>query len=103
MKWTNDDIAKVEKFIDMKNKGYYCDGKELTELYNRVLERKVAVTNCGSCLRLRVNELEAELNKYKMLLEQSKNDEVDNSSEEENKANREAGKAQKSKAIKKVK
>lgn len=65
MKWTNDDIEMVEKFIDIRNKGYYCDGAQLTEVYNRVLERHVNPTNCGSCLRQRVNELADALARFK--------------------------------------
>lgn len=71
MKWTNDDIEKIERFIELKNKGYYCDGRQLTEVYNRVLEKRVNVTNCGSCLRQRVSELEAALNHFKHLMELS--------------------------------
>ena len=65
MKWTNDDIEMVEKFIDIKNKGYYCDGAQLTEVYNRVLEKHVNSTNCGSCIRQRISELEDALNRFK--------------------------------------
>lgn len=46
MKWTNEDVTMVEKFIDIKNKGYYCDGGQLTEVYNRVLEKSAPPTNC---------------------------------------------------------
>ena len=69
MKWTNDDIKLVEKFIEIKNKGYYVDGGQLTQVYNRVLEKSVGVTNCGSCLRQRVNELELALNQFKKTIE----------------------------------
>lgn len=85
MKWTSDDIKMVEKFIEIKNKGLYCDGGQLTEVYNRVLDRKVNPTNCGSCIRQRINELEAALNKFKMLSEELKEQEVDNVPQEENK------------------
>lgn len=97
---SKEDAQMIRKFEEILSKGYYANGGEVTELYNRVLEKRVASTNCGSCLKIRIQELVAALNKFE---EQSKHDEVDNSSEEENKANREAGKAQKSKAIKKAK
>ena len=71
MKWTNDDIEKIERFIELKNKGYYCDGRQLTEVYNRVLEKRRAVTMCSSCLRQMVSELEAALNHFKHLMELS--------------------------------
>lgn len=69
MKWTNDDVIMVEKFIDIKNKGFYCDGKQLTDVYNRVLEKNAPPTNCGSCMRARINELETALNQFKKTLE----------------------------------
>jgi len=71
MKWTNEDVEKVEKFIEIKNKGFYCDGAQLTEVYNRVLHKSVNPTNCGSCLRQRVNELEQALNSFKKQMEVS--------------------------------
>lgn len=69
MKWTNDDVTMVEKFIEIKNKGYYCDGGQLTEVYNRVLEKSAPPTNCGSCMRTRISELETALNQFKKTLE----------------------------------
>lgn len=85
MKWNNDDIKLVEKFIEIKNKGYYVDGKQLTEVYNRVLEKNANVTNCGSCLRQRTQELENALNAFKRLSEASKPQEETVVKEEENK------------------
>lgn len=85
MIWNKEDIEKVEKFIEIRNKGYYCDGAQLTEVYNRVLEKHVNVTNCGSCLRQRVNELAEALERFKRLSEASKPDEPTTTKEEENK------------------
>jgi hypothetical protein len=72
MKWSKEDIELVEKFIEIKNKGYYCDGAQLTQVYNRVLEKNVNVTNCGSCLRGRVSELETALRLFKALSDKTK-------------------------------
>ena len=69
MKWTNEDVVLVEKFIDIKNKGFYCDGGQLTTVYNRVLEKNAPPTNCGSCMRARISELETALNQFKKTLE----------------------------------
>lgn len=71
MKWTNDDVKMVEKFIQIRNKGYYCDGGQLTQVYNRVLEKNVPPTNCGSCMRQRIGELENALNQFKKQMELS--------------------------------
>ena len=79
--FTQEDITKIERFIEIKNKGYYCDGAQLTEVYNRVLNKRANVTNCGSCLRQRVSELEGALNHFKAL-EAKKQEEVDNTKEE---------------------
>ena len=62
IEWSDNDIKMVERFIEIKNKGYYCDGKQLTDYYNRLLNKHVNVTQCGSCLRQRVGELEGALN-----------------------------------------
>lgn len=78
MNWTNDDVTIVEKFIEIKNKGYYADGTQVTEVYNRILNKKVAPTNCGSCIRARINEMEQELNKFKRQLELNKKEEETN-------------------------
>ena len=69
MKWTNEDVKLVEKFIQIRNKGYYANGSELTEVYNRVLEKNVPPTNCGSCIRARITELENALNQFKKQME----------------------------------
>lgn len=69
MKFTKEDIELIEKFIDIKNRGYYADGKQVTDCYNRVLEKNLNVTNCGSCLRGRIQELEGALNAFKRLSE----------------------------------
>ena len=69
MKWTNEDIVLVEKFIDIRNRGYYADSAQLNDVYNRVLEKNVAPTSCGSCMRARISELETALNQFKKTLE----------------------------------
>lgn len=95
MNWTKEDIDKVEKFIEIKNKGYYADGTQLTEVYNRVLGKNVNVTNCGSCLRGRVQELEDALRRFKEICkrqeeikaqEEQKQEQVDNIPQTENNA-----------------
>ena len=65
MIWTDEDVKLVEKFIEIRNKGYYVSGEQLTEVYNRVLNKRVNVTSCGSCLRQRVNELADALDRVK--------------------------------------
>ena len=69
MRFTNEDVKLVEKFIEIRNRGFYCDGTQLTNVYNRVLEKNVPPTNCGSCMRARISELETALNSFKKTLE----------------------------------
>lgn len=92
MNWTSEDVRMVEKFIEIKNKGFYCDGTQLTQVYNRVLDKRAAPTNCGSCIRGRINELEGALNQFKRLSETKTEVKVEDISQEENKAVRKAGK-----------
>lgn len=84
MKFSKEDIELIEKFIEIKNKGFYADGKQLTEVYNRVLERNVNITNCGSCLRGRVQELENALRAYRTSQEALKTEEPISDTPEEN-------------------
>lgn len=82
--FTNEDVTFVEKAIEIRNKGFYMDGGQLTEVYNRVLHKTAPPTNCGSCIRQRINELEAALSSFKKSLEV-------NNTQEENKAVKKAG------------
>ena len=70
MMWNDNDIKLVERFIEIKNKGFYASGKEVTDIYNRVLQKKVQVTTCSSCIRQRICELEKALNQFKALSQQ---------------------------------
>ena len=103
MKWTSEDIKFVEKAIEIKNKGYYLDGGQLTEVYNRVLEKRATPTNCGSCIRQRVTELEAALNQFKKMNE--KVEETKEEKKEDTKSEQDAMKERMAKvrAAKKVK
>lgn len=66
---TSDDIAMVEKFVAIKNRGGLCDGGMVTKLYNKILQRADRPTSCGSCIRGRVQQLENWYNNYKKKLE----------------------------------
>ena len=95
MKFTDEDIQMIEKFVEIRNRGFYCDGGQLTTVYNRVLEKHVAPTSCSSCMRQRITELEAALNQFKRKMalssssESVKESEETTIKEEENKASTE--------------
>ena len=104
---TNEDVNIIEKFISIKNRGLYASGEQVTEVYNRVLEKNLKPTNCGSCIRHRIQELEDALRRFKKKIElenkaqeASKNEEVDNTPQEVKEANTEQMKEEMSDAIK---
>ena len=78
--FTTEDVKLVEKLIDLKNRGFYADGKEVTDLHNKILGTRLAPTNCGSCVRQRITALETALNAFKRAIEPTQ------VKEEENKA-----------------
>lgn len=82
--WNKEDIDLVEKFITIKNKGLYCSGSEVTDVYNRVLGKSVRPTNCSSCIRQRISELETALNAFKRIAEAQKQAEPTEVAPEEN-------------------
>lgn len=88
MKWTSEDVQMVEKFIDIRNKGFYCDGGQLTQVYNRVLHKSAPPTNCGSCMRQRIGELEMALTAFKKTLEVNNTPEENKASETKAKVGR---------------
>lgn len=77
-----EDIKKIRKFQEILNKGYYANGKEVTDVYNRVLNKNVQVTGCGPCLRGRATELVRFLDAYEK--EQCKISGVTNDFKDEN-------------------
>lgn len=58
----DDDAALIEKFIEIRNRGHYADSVQLQQCYNRVFMVNMRSTNCGSCIRSRITELENALN-----------------------------------------
>ena len=60
---SEEDRLKIRKFEEIKNKGMYASGVEVTEVYNRVLNKRLPSTNCGSCIRQRIQEMVTALNK----------------------------------------
>lgn len=89
MNISQEDRELIRKFIEVKNRGYYVDGGQLTTVYNRVLNKSERPTNCGTCLRQRVQALEDALKRTeeieKRALELQKKEEVINTPTEENK------------------
>ena len=59
--FSKEDIEIIEKFIDIMNRGYYCNSVQVTSMYNKVLGKNVPNTSCSSCLRGRISELKRQL------------------------------------------
>lgn len=57
------DREKIIKFESIRQRGMYASGQEVTEVYNRVLNKRLPSTNCGSCIRQRIQEMVTALNK----------------------------------------
>ena len=82
---TQEDIKFIEKAIEIRNKGMFVNSTELTDVYNRVLNKNLRPSNCGSCIRQRIGELEGALKAYKKAQEALEKEQVNNVPTEENK------------------
>lgn len=56
-----EDREKIEKFAEAKNRNYRVSSSEVTNIYNKILNKNVRNTGCSSCLRQRISELERKL------------------------------------------
>ena len=63
---TEEERQKIRKFAEAKNKAFRISANEVTDLYNKILNKTARYTNCGSCIRARVCDLERWLNQYEI-------------------------------------
>ena len=107
MNISKEDRELIRKFEQIMNKGHYVQSQQLTDAYNRILDKHVHNTTCGSCLRQRTKELIDALNNVerreareqeaaKKAIEEAKEQEVDNLPEDEKKEAEELAFAQNS-------
>jgi len=54
---TNEQIEQIKQYDEKMRHGYTVNGGAVTQLYNEVLGKNVAPTNCGSCIRRRIQEM----------------------------------------------
>lgn len=66
-----EDIAKIEKLIEIRNRGWWANPNEVTDIYNKVLNQNARPTQCASCIRRQISDLEGALNKFKQELEEA--------------------------------
>lgn len=60
---TKEDRELIDELYKKFNKGERISGKIITDLYNRVFEKKLDYTSCGSCLRKRLFDIVGALDK----------------------------------------
>lgn len=81
----SEDLKMIRKFQDIMSRGYYCDGKQVTDLHNKVLGTRLNSTNCGACIRNRIQALVEAADKFERMIELEKKDEPVPVKEENNK------------------
>lgn len=59
---SEEDIQLIKELKEIKDKGRVVNSTVVTNLYNKILNKNVPSTNCGSCLRKRIEELYMHLN-----------------------------------------
>lgn len=70
-KMTSEDYELIRKFEKIRNKGLFADGRQVTEVYNRVLGKNLQPTNCSSCISHRIGELVQAANRFEQQMELS--------------------------------
>lgn len=71
---SSEDLKTIRKFQDIMSRGYYCDGKEVTDLHNKVLGTRLNSTNCGACIRTRIQALVEAADKFERMIQLEKKD-----------------------------
>ena len=54
-------IERISEYKSLMDRGKKVSGRDVTQTYNEVFGRKLAVTNCSTCIKRRISEL---WNKY---------------------------------------
>lgn len=75
----------IRKFQDIMSHGYYCDGKQVTDLHNKVLGTRLNSTNCGACIRTRIQALVEAADKFERMIQLEKKEEPAEEPKEETK------------------
>lgn len=68
---SKEDIALAEKMWDARQRGLYYASQTVTDLYNKLLQpaKPLGNSNCGSCIRHRIDAIHTQILKYKTLTE----------------------------------
>ena len=63
-----EDAKLIRKFDEIRQKGYYADGNQVTQVYNRIFGTNLSSTSCGSCLRQRIQQMVDTLNHFEQIV-----------------------------------
>lgn len=63
---TEEDKKIIRNLVDAKNHSRRVSASQVTELYNRILNKNARITGCAGCLRQRICDLERWLNQYEI-------------------------------------
>lgn len=69
---TNNQIEKINLLSYSKTKNMRVNAREVTDLYNEVMGKRVRMTTCGTCIRNRIGELEGRLAMFKEQKQENK-------------------------------
>ncbi len=59
---TDDEIKHIESMYNARQKGLYYTSQIVTNIYNKVLDMNVSNTNCGNCIRKRIDAIWSKYN-----------------------------------------
>lgn len=71
---SSEDAEFIEFAYSLVNTSRYPSFTKVTEVYNRVYNKQLSSTSCGSCIRQRVLELKATLDRLNMEILKDKED-----------------------------
>lgn len=66
---TAEDIKLGTRMWEARQKGLYFETKAVTNLYNKLYNTNLTPTNCGSCIRKRIDGIHKKLEELKELTE----------------------------------
>ncbi len=69
---TSDDIKLAERMHEARQKGLYFETRAVTSLYNKLYHTNLTATNCGSCIRKRIDGIWKKIQELKELTEPTK-------------------------------
>lgn len=72
---TEEDIKLAEKMNDARQKGLYFNSNKVTDLYNKLYNARLGNTNCGSCIRHRIDQIYAKVQEIRKLTTEQKDEE----------------------------